>query len=226
MARRQQWPAWGFSGPGQDTSVLIRTHLLQLDKNGILLDLSITDGKTKAILASQKLPLQNYQEAIIEFATADTGNRRLAVRLLPTVKIKEPLQDYPGVAASFGFKGPGAYLILNGKEVFARGGGSVGLDSGDEGKLQFCTIYGPSGLLVVSYRPFPGAVIKGYFQDRRLIFDWNGDVYEWISPGNSILPEGKWAAYVWQASVTPFDKPGATIFGGYLRINCAAESIR
>jgi hypothetical protein len=203
----------GFSlGPNRDTTVWIQTHLLQLDNNGILLDLSITDGKTKAILAAQKLPLQNYQEAIIEFATAVTGDRRLAVRFLPTVKIKEPLQGYPGVIGSFGFRGPGTYLILNGKEVFARGGGSVGLDSGDEGKQQFCTIYGPTGLLVVSYRPFPGAVIKGYFQDRRLIFDWNGDVYEWISPGNSILPEGKWAAYVWQASVTPFDKPGTTIF--------------
>ncbi len=199
-------------GEDKETSVWIRTYLLQLDNNGILLDLSITDGKTKAVLSSQKLTLQNYQEAIIEFATATTGNRRLAVRLLPTVKIKEPLQGYPGVISSFGFRGPGAYLILNGKEVFARGGGSVGLDSGDVGQLQFCAIYGPTGLLVVSYRPFPGAAIKGYFQDRRLIFDWNGDVYEWVSPGNSILPEGKWAAYVWQAGVTPLDKPGYSIF--------------
>jgi hypothetical protein len=206
----------GFSlGPNKDTTVWIRSYLLQLDDNGIVLDLSITDGKTKAVLAARKLPLQNYQEAIIEFATADTGNRRLAVRFLPTVRIKEPLQGYPGVIGSFGFRGPGTYLILNGKEVFARGGGTVGLDSGDAGKQQFCTIYGPAGLLVVSYRPFPGATIKGYFQDRRLIFDWNGDVYEWISPGNPILPEGKWAAYVWQASTCSFEKAGTSIFADF-----------
>lgn len=203
---------WGVSlGQDKDISVVITAKLLQLDEKGILLDLAIRDGQTKAVLSSQRLPLQNYQEAIVEFAASSTGNKRLALRLLPTVKIKEPLQGYSGTIPSFGMHGPGAYLILNAKEVLASGSGSVGLDSWDEGKQYFGTIYSRLGMLVFSPKPFPGAAIKGYFQGGRMIFEWNGDVYEWLSPGGPILPEGQWAVYVWQADSTAYDKPGTSL---------------
>ena len=44
-----------------------------------------------------------------------------------------------------------------------------------------------------------------------MIFEWNGDVYEWLSPGDSILPEGQWAVYVWQADSAAYDKPGTSL---------------
>lgn len=204
---------WGVSlGEDKNISVIITAKLLQLDDRGILLDLAINEGRTKAALSSQKLLLQNYQEAIVEFATSSTGNRRLALRLLPTVKIKEPLQGYSGTIPSFGMHGPGAYLILNAKEVLATGSGSVGLDSSDEGKQYFGTIHSRLGMLVFSPKPFSGAAIKGYFQGGRMIFEWNGDAYEWLSPGGPILPEGQWAVYVWQADSTAYDKPGTSLF--------------
>jgi hypothetical protein len=193
-------------------SVTVAAKLLQLDQNGIVLDLRISDGRTKAVLSSQQLPLQNYQEAIIEFATSTTGNRRLAIRILPTIKVKEPLRDYPGMVGFFGTHSPGGFLILNGKEVLSRTGGGVTIDNPETDGQHFCAILSRSGLLVVSYRPFPGAAIKGYFQNRHLIFEWNGDVYEWASMDNMFLPEGQWAAYLWQALATPFDKPGMSLF--------------
>ena len=82
----------------------------------------------------------------------------------------------------------------------------------DAGQQHFGAIRSRSGLIVFSYRPFPGAAIKGYFQNRHLIFEWDGDVYEWASMDNTFLPEGKWAAYVWQATTTPFEKWGFSLF--------------
>lgn len=60
-----------------------------------------------------------------------------------------------------------------------------------------------TGLLLLSYRPFPGAVVAGYIQGKKLIFEWGGDVYEWTSIDQPFLPDGRWAVYVWQADPTP-----------------------
>jgi hypothetical protein len=58
-----------------------------------------------------------------------------------------------------------------------------------------------TGFLVMSYRPFSGAVAAGYFEDKKLIFEWNGDTYKWLSMDKPFLPEGRWAAYFWQAAL-------------------------
>jgi len=55
----------------------------------------------------------------------------------------------------------------------------------------------------MSYRPFPGASVAGYFEGKKLQFEWNGDLYEWISMDNPFMPAGKWAAYIWQADTLP-----------------------
>jgi len=216
---RSEWrvganEAWGIAlgDKSEGISVYYSSELLQLDDKGIVLKLQINDGKTKAVLSSQNLSLQNYQEAILEFATSSTGNRRLAVRLLPAVQVKEALRGYPGLVEFFGIQSPGGYLILNGREVVSRGGGGITMDKLDGSEQQFLAIRGRTGLLVVSYRPFPGAAIKGYFENRKMMIDYNGDVYEWASLSNLFLPEGKWAAYVWQADSTPSEKPNLIIF--------------
>jgi len=71
-------------------------------------------------------------------------------------------------------------------------------------RLQFASFQSPeTGLLLFSYRPFPGAAVAGYIQGKRLIFEWDGNTYEWISNDQPFLPDGKWAVYVWQADSTP-----------------------
>jgi hypothetical protein len=175
--------------------IQIGTDYLQLDKDGILLDVVVRDmaGKT---LAAQKLPLKNYEEAMVELATAANG-KRLAVRFLPTVKEIEPLQDYPSLVPRFGTSR--GMLIRNDKDLLSRNGFYSTVDNLSGSEQQFVVLESSSsGLLVMSYRPFPGAVAAGYFLDKELNFEWNGDFYEWISLDKPFLPEGRWALYVCQ----------------------------
>lgn len=214
-----------LEGVGMNVGMNLRvgTALLQLDPNGIVLDLTVFDGVTNKVLTSQKLSLQNYQEAFVEFATAAAGNRRLALRLLPSIKSIPPLPDYPSVVPYLGFKD--GLLILNTKELLWRGGFGSGTNDQSGSEIPFFYIAGHAGLLLISYRPFPGATLHGYFQDWKLIFKWNEDVYELITPAASILPErGKWAAYVWQADPTPRDK--TMMSGTVSRVDNLAETVR
>jgi hypothetical protein len=193
-------------GSSLGLNLMVGTELLQLDLNGIVLELTVNDYKTKAVLASQKLPLRNYQEAFVEFATAAAGNKRLAIRILPSIKYIPPLPDYPSPLQVLRIRD--GLLVLNSKELLCRAGLVNSIDDLSGKELQFLYITGRAGLLVISYRPFPGASLQGYFQDRKLMFKWNDDVYELLSQEGPILPEGKWAAYVWQADSTPLEKPG------------------
>lgn len=87
-----------------------------------------------------------------------------------------------------------------------RGGSSANIDDINGSRQQFCTLRTRTGFLVLSYRPFPGASLLGYFEGKRLVFEWNGDVYEWLSMDQPFLPEGRWAAYVWQADAAPSEQ--------------------
>jgi hypothetical protein len=202
---------------------MVGTKLLQLDRNGIVLDVTVFEGATQKVLTSQKLSLQNYQEAFIEFAAAASGSRRLALRLLPSISSIPPLPDYPSVVQYLGFKD--GMLILNTKELLWRGGFGNGTNDQSGIEMPFFYITGPAGLLLISYRPFPGATLVGYFQDWKLIFKWNEDIYELITPAGSILPEsGKWAAYVWQADATPREK---TLLSGIVsKVDNLTETVR
>jgi hypothetical protein len=183
--------ALSIEGTGR---VQISTKLLQLDKNGLTLDVTITESKSGKILTSRTLSLNNYQEAIIELATSESGNSRIAIRLLPTIVVKEAVLDYPVLVREFGTEE--GLLILNNKEVLARPSGKSGIDDLQGNTIQFFSIQSSrTGNILISYRPFPGASVFGYFEDRKLVFEWNGDIYEWISL-KPILPEGRWAAYV------------------------------
>ena len=190
--------------------VYIGTRLLQLDRDGIVLEVKVTN-EAKTVLASRKLLLSNYEEALVELATASEGNKRLAVRFLPSIRVIEPLREFPVLIERFG-TGRGL-LIRNSREVIMRGGCSGSIDDLNGPKQQFNTLESRnSGLLVISYRPFPGAVIAGYAVDKELKFEWNGDFYEWISLDKPFLPEGRWAIYVWQAGPGNYD---GVSFGGF-----------
>lgn len=84
---------------------------------------------------------------------------------------------------------------------------------------------GRSGTLLISYRPFPNAAVVGYFEGKKLIFEWNGDVYEWISLENSFLPDGRWAAYVWLANTIPFKESGGSIVAPPNRLQEAIDQL-
>lgn len=94
-------------------------------------------------------------------------------------------------------------MILNSKEVVSRSSVSGSVEDLYGTKQQFFTIGSRSGLLVLSYRPFPGASLAGYFDDKKLSFEWNEDLYEWLSLDKPFMPEGKWSAYIWQADTVP-----------------------
>jgi hypothetical protein len=138
-------------------------------------------------------------EGMIEFASAENGDKRLAVRFLPTIKTIPPVQDFPALLRSFTLSG---LLIRNGDELLSRGTfvSSV-IDDLMGGKKPFFTFESRrTGFLIMSYRPFPGAIVAGYFEDKKLIFEWNGDTYECLSMNKPFLPEGRWAAYFRQAA--------------------------
>jgi len=174
--------------------------VVQLDKDGAAIDATISDASNTPLL-SQRLQLTNYQEALVEVASAETGNKRLAIRFVPTLTAIPAVLDYPGLVPTLTMSG---FLILNSKEIVSRNGSVSGSVEDLNGtKQQFFTIGSRNGLLLMSYRPFPGASIAGYFEGKKLQFEWNGDLYEWISMDNPFMPEGKWAAYLWQADTIP-----------------------
>ncbi len=190
--------------------VTITTRLLQLNADGIVLEVVVKDQSGNTI-ASRNLALKNYEEGIIELAATPTSNKRLAVRLLPRIKAIEPLQDYPALVPRFGTMN--GLVIRNDKDVISRGGTEGTVDDLNGPNLQFNTLDSPqSGRLVFSYRPFPGAVLAGEVQGRELNFEWNGDLYEWISLDEPFLPEGRWAIYVWQTGPATTQGVG---FGGF-----------
>jgi hypothetical protein len=171
--------------------------VVQLDKDGLVLDIKISD-ESKTVLATRTLALKNYDEALIEFASTANGERRLALRFLPTIIPIPPVQDYPALVPSLTLSG---LLIRNGYELISRGGSTRGtVDDLSGTKLQFFTFHSQrTGFLVMSYRPFPGARVAGYFEDKKLIFEWNGDSYEYFSLDKPFMPEGRWAAWFWEA---------------------------
>ncbi len=194
----------GSSGSGSSTitgsgRIGYRLKVLQIDKDGATIELTVTND-AGATLLSQQVPLRNYEEVVIEVASAVGADKRLGIRIIPTLTSIPAVQDYPALVQTLTL---GGLLILNGNEVVSRGGVSCSVDDLSGSKQQFFTIGSRSGLLVMSYRPFPGAILAGYFQDKKLLLEWNGDYYEWISLDKPFLPEGKWSAYVWQADATP-----------------------
>jgi hypothetical protein len=181
-----------------DGSILYNVKVVRLDRDGLTLDITITDNSNK-VLATRTLLLRNYEEGIIEFASAENGDKRLALRFLPTIKTIPPVQDFPALLRSFALSG---LLIRNGDELLSRGiFVSSTLDNLTGEIMSFITFNSQrTGFLVMSYRPFSGAKVAGYFEDKKLIFEWNGDTYECLSMDKPFLPDGKWAAYFWQAA--------------------------
>jgi hypothetical protein len=203
----------GSMGMKAGATILYKFKVARLDRDGLALDITITDSSNK-VLAAHTLSLRNYEEGMIEFASAENGDKRLAVRFLPTIKSIPPVQDFPALLRSFTLSG---LLIRNGEELISRWASiSDTLDDLIGKKLPFFSFDSPrTGFLVMSYRPFPGAVVAGYFDDKKLIFEWNGDVYEWLSMDKPFMPEGRWAAYFWQAPSSPPAPGTAFAIGGF-----------
>jgi hypothetical protein len=189
----------GFSTITGSGRIGWRLKVLQIDKNGATIEVTMTND-AGATLLSQQVPLRNYEEVVIEVASAVAADKRLGIRIIPNLTSIPAVQDYPALVQTLTMSG---LMILNGNEVVSRGSVSGSVDDLSGSKQQFFTIGSRSGLLVMSYRPFPGAILAGYFQDKKLLLEWNGDYYEWISLDKPFLPEGKWSAYIWQADTTP-----------------------
>jgi hypothetical protein len=172
--------------------------IAQLDRKGVTLDIDIRNDSNN-VLVTRKLSLRNYEEGMIEFASADNGDKRLAVRFMPTITAIPPVLEFPVSLRSLTLSG---LMIRNGDELVLRTAivSSSNDDPRDDKRSFFPFSSDRLGFLVMSYRPFPGAVVAGYFEDRKLVFEWNGDTYEWLSLDKSFMPEGKWAAYFWQAA--------------------------
>jgi hypothetical protein len=203
----------GSMGMKAGVPISYKFKVARLDRNGLALDITITDNSNK-VLAARMLSLRNYEEGMIEFASTENGDKRLAVRFLPTIKAIPPVQDFPALLRSFTLSG---LLIRNGDELLSRGTFiSSTLDDLMGEKMPFFTFESQrTGFLVMSYRPFPGAVVAGYFDDKKLIFEWNGDVYEWLSMDKPFMPEGRWAAYFWQAPPALLAPETEMGFGGF-----------
>lgn len=73
----------GALGMNLGLSIQYSLKVVELNKEGVILDVTVSDA-SKAILASKRLALNNYEEAIIELA-ADGGEKRLAIRFLPII---------------------------------------------------------------------------------------------------------------------------------------------
>jgi hypothetical protein len=203
----------GSMGMKAGVPILYKFKVARLDRNGLALEITITDNSNK-VLSARTLSLRNYEEGMIEFASTENGNKRLAVRFLPTIKAIPPVQDFPALLRSFTLSG---LLIRNSEELVSRWASIYSTSDDLTGnKIPFFTFDTQrTGFLVMSYRPFPGAVVAGYFDDKRLIFEWNGDIYEWLSMDKPFMPEGRWAAYFWQAPFALFAPEKGMGVGGF-----------
>jgi TonB family protein len=177
-------------------SIRIKARLAQVQRDSLVLELTVAERETGTVLASQSLALANRQEAIVELATAVTGGSRIAVRFIPSIIVKEAVEDYPEMLPEFGIEN--SMLIRNDKEVLIRISGHASVPDLSGNTLPFFEIMSPrTGDLCISYRPFPGASLCGYIEGKRMLFEWEGDTYEWFSMDTPILPrEGRWAVYV------------------------------
>lgn len=191
-------------------SVRIQARLAQLQRDSLVLELTIAESQTGTVLASRSLSLANQQEAIVELATAVTGGSRIAVRFIPNIIVTEAVEDYPEVLPEFGIEN--SMLIRNGNEVLIRISGHASMADLSGNILQFFKIESRrTGKLYISYRPFPGASLCGYIEGKRMLFGWEGDTYEWLSLDNPILPrEGRWAVYVGQLGPASKESIGFT----------------
>ena len=184
-------------------SVILLAKLVQLDANGMSFEITVTDRDTGRILVSKALALKNYEEGIVELAADVAGSGRVAVRLLPTIQVKDPVQDYPALVKSFGSMSVDSMVIKNFKELLLRGGAASSISDINGKRIQFASFQSPDRPSTSFLPSVPGAVLAGYIQGKKLIFEWNGDAYEWISSDQPFLPDGKWAVYVWQADPAP-----------------------
>jgi len=191
-------------------SIRIQACLAQLQRDSLVLELSIADSQTGTVLAFRSLSLGNRQAAVVELATAVTGSSRIAVRFIPGIIVTEAVQDYPEVLPEFGIEN--SMLIRNGNEVLIRISGHASMADLSGNALQFFEIDSRrTGKLYISYRPFPGASLCGYIEGKRMLFEWEGDTYEWLSLDNPILPrEGRWAVYVGQLGPASKESIGFT----------------
>jgi len=85
-------------------NIQVGTKLLELGPDKIVLDFRVFEGATRKVVTSQQLSLQNYQEALIEFAAAASGGKRLALRIIPSITAIPPVPDYPSTLQYLGFK--------------------------------------------------------------------------------------------------------------------------
>ncbi|MBZ5499870.1 MAG: hypothetical protein LAP85_26020 [Acidobacteriia bacterium] len=113
----------------------VDAKLAQLDANGMVFEITITDRNISRVLLTKTLPLKNYEEGIVELATSVASEKRLAVRLIPTIQVKDPVLDYPALIKTFGSSD--SMWNKNYNELLNRGGGLSSIEDLNGRILQF-----------------------------------------------------------------------------------------
>jgi hypothetical protein len=117
-----------------------------------------------------------------------------------------PIEAYPEDIKSL--KLEDSILTMNDELVIAKG--SLHAES-DKNEIFIYFYARGKGLYVISFKPFEGAEKKGVASDNVLRLKYGEDYFEWTSR-DSILPKGKWPA--WVRRNPQFDFAGKT--GGLL----------
>lgn len=176
--------------------IRVETELLELSASRLTLSVEVVDSRSEEVLTSRQVALEDRQELFVEIAEAASGKGKMVLRLLPLIQAKPAVKDYPGLVKEFGVLG--SILILNRKELLVNGSGVISQNEQlSEEIIQTLMITNPRfGRFYLSYRPFPDARVAGYVDGNRLLFEWDGNQFEWTSTESPILPQGRWTLYV------------------------------
>ncbi|NWG12560.1 MAG: hypothetical protein HXY20_03395 [Acidobacteria bacterium] len=173
----------------------VSATLIRAFEKGVRLRIRVSDVSSRKTLTEQELSLATGEGASIELAESPSRQTRVALRFIPSLIVADPVEEYTGYIERFGVTD--GILILNLKEIISRGSAVALRDNRNPRRLQYLSIEHPAiGRIRLSYRRFPGSMIRGFVQGQRMVFDWKGDLLEWISTGEIILPEGVWALFV------------------------------
>jgi hypothetical protein len=195
---------WGSKLKDLSFQISIIPHVIE--GKGVELKVQYTIGPQMKAPLEKTLLIGNSESAVIELMENKPKESKFMLKITPMINKVGPIEAYPEDIKSL--KLEDSILTMNDELVIAKG--SLRAES-DKNEIFIYFYARGKGLYVISFKPFEGAEKKGVASDNVLRLKYGEDYFEWTSR-DSILPKGKWPA--WVRRNPQFDFAGKT--GGLL----------
>jgi hypothetical protein len=197
---------WGGGPKYKDMRFQISIIPHVIEGKGVELKVQYKIGPQMKAPLEKTLMIGNSESAVIELMENKSKESKLMLKITPLINKVGPIEAYPEEIKSLNLEE--SILTMNDELVIAKG--SLRAES-DKNEI-FIFFYAQGrGLYVISFKPFEGAEKKGVASGNVLRMKYGEDYFEWTSR-DSILPKGKWPA--WVRRNPQFDFAGKT--GGLL----------